>query len=192
MKKFDPRILPYIASLTTAVMVTRAGVDYFDGYWGWIIGPMAGLVASLSLAVAGSRISMIAQKRKWLAYLSLVFMLILSPVVIYLSDSNPSGATVAWALFPDAAILLASVVTGQSLIAQDVAPASTTKAPGKGRKVAGKKKAIARKPLTDDVLLAYLQANPGESQQQVADNFGVTRQAIGQRVKKLYEVKKIV
>jgi hypothetical protein len=50
-------------------------------------------------------------------------------------------------------------------------------------------KAPARKPVSDTDLLAFLQANPGASQQQVADNFHVSRQAIGQRVKKLYEVK---
>jgi hypothetical protein len=49
---------------------------------------------------------------------------------------------------------------------------------------------VARKAITDDALLAYLASNPGESHQQVADHFGVSRQAVGQRVKKLYEVKK--
>jgi hypothetical protein len=48
---------------------------------------------------------------------------------------------------------------------------------------------VARKPMTDESLLAFLQATPGASQQQVADHFGVTRQAVGPRVKKLYEVK---
>lgn len=48
---------------------------------------------------------------------------------------------------------------------------------------------VARKPVKDDELLAYLASNPGASQQQVADHFHVTRQAIGPRIKKLYEVK---
>jgi hypothetical protein len=190
MRKLDPKYLPYIASLTTATMLTRAGVDYF-GPWGWIIGPMAGLVGSLSLAVAGSRISVIAQKRKSLAYISLGFMLVLSPVVIYLSETNPTGATVAWALFPDAAILLASVVTGQSLIATETSPQATPSIPqvtGKPRKTKGK---VARKSISDNDLLAYLQANPGASQQATADHFSVTRQAIGQRVRRLYETNQI-
>jgi hypothetical protein len=58
--------------------------------------------------------------------------------------------------------------------------------PGKKSKVAPQ---VARKPVKDDELLAYLASNPGESHQQVADHFHVSRQAIGQRVKKLYEVK---
>jgi hypothetical protein len=48
---------------------------------------------------------------------------------------------------------------------------------------------VARKPVKDDELMAYLASNPGESHQQVAEHFGVSRQAVGQRVKKLYEVK---
>jgi hypothetical protein len=190
MKKLDPKYLPYLASITTAVMLMRAGVEYF-GQWGWIIGPLAGIVASLSLAVAGSRITMIAAKRKVLAYLSLAFMLILSPAVIYLSEPNPTWATIAWAAFPDAAILLASVVTGQSLIAQETssqAPATGTQVASKPRKTKGK---VARKAISDNDLLSYLQANAGASQQQVADHFNVTRQAIGQRVKRLYETNQI-
>lgn len=48
---------------------------------------------------------------------------------------------------------------------------------------------VARKSVKDADLLAYLARNPGASQQQVADHFHVTRQAMGPRIKKLYEVK---
>jgi hypothetical protein len=47
---------------------------------------------------------------------------------------------------------------------------------------------IARKSVKDDELLAYFQANPGISDTQAAKDFGITRQAIGQRRKKLYSV----
>jgi hypothetical protein len=60
---------------------------------------------------------------------------------------------------------------------------------GKTRKKPKVAPQVARKPMTDDNLFAYLASNPGASQKQVADNFGVTRQAVGPRVKKLYEVK---
>jgi hypothetical protein len=49
------------------------------------------------------------------------------------------------------------------------------------------KRAINRVPDTD--LMSFLQENPGASQNHIASHFGVSRQAIGQRVKKLYEVK---
>jgi hypothetical protein len=59
----------------------------------------------------------------------------------------------------------------------------------KARKAVKVAPQVARKAIPDTELLAYLQANPGESHQQVAEHFGVSRQAVGQRVKKLYEVK---
>jgi len=130
MKKFDPKIIPYMAAITTAIMLMRAAVDHF-GVWGWAIGFMAGLVASFSLAIAGSKISDIAAKRKPLAYVSLAFMVTISPIVIALSDPTPNAATWAWAMFPDAAILLASAVTGKSLLAQDEPPAKSQSKPAK-------------------------------------------------------------
>jgi hypothetical protein len=126
MKRFDPKVIPYMAALTTAIMLMKAAVDHF-GIWGWAIGAMAGLVASFSLAVAGSRISDIAQKRKPLAYASLALMVVISPIVIALSDPTPDAATWAWAMFPDAAILLASTVTGKSLLAKDEPAQPATK-----------------------------------------------------------------
>lgn len=60
---------------------------------------------------------------------------------------------------------------------------------GKG----GKKKAtvpqVVRKPLTNDILLAYLAENKEQTQQQVAEFFGVKRQAIGARMKQIYAPK---
>ena len=119
MKKFDPKIIPYLAAITTSIMLTRAAVDHFGAWWGWPIGLMAGLVTSFSLAVAGSRISDIASKRKPLAYVALLGMVVISPIVIALSDPTPDTATWAWALFPDVSILLASTVTGKSLLASN-------------------------------------------------------------------------
>jgi hypothetical protein len=102
--------------------------------WGWIIGPMAGLVTSFSLAIAGSRISDIAAKRKPLAYTALLGMVAVTPIVIGLSDPTPDAATWAWAVFPDAAILLASAVTGQSLIAKPDQPAISQLKPARASK----------------------------------------------------------
>ena len=189
LKKFDPKILPYMVALTTAVMLTRAGVQYF-GPWGWIIGPMAGAVASLALAVAGSKISDIAAKRKPMAYTALFLMMLLSPLVIYFSEPNPDVGTIMWAMFPDAAILLASTVTGQALIAKD-APQAAQAGPQVAKVAPKVKGKVARKTVKDDDLVAYLRSNKNASQQDVADHFGVSRQAIGQRVKKLVEQGKL-
>jgi hypothetical protein len=192
MKKFDPKIIPYLAAITTALMLMRAAVEHF-GVWGWVIGPLAGLVTSFSLATAGSNISDIAAKRKPLAYTALLGMILVSPVVIALSDPTPDAATWAWAIFPDAAILLASAVTGKSLLAKDVP--QTTQVATSNQQVAGKtsskKKATTRKSVKEADLIAYLQANKQASQQEVADHFGVTRSAIGQRISKLVASGKI-
>ncbi len=192
MKKLNPIVLPYIAGATTAVMLTRAGVIHF-GIWGWIIGPLAGLVASFALAVAGSKISDIAARRKPLAYLALGLMMVLSPVVIYFSDPNPDMGTLAWAVFPDAAILLASTVTGQALIAQPVAstPQTGTQVVATGGKKKGKKAQAGRKSVKEADFIAYLQANKQATQQQVADHFGVSRSAVGQRIAKLVAAGKL-
>ena len=106
--------------------------------------------------------------------------------------SNPIWRGVvsfAWGTLADLSPLLAGFVAGKGLFEQVKKVKQVKKGASKGKKVAGKKKQVARKPMTDENLLAFLQANPGASQQQVADNFGVTRQAVGPRVKKLYEVK---
>lgn len=192
LKKFDPKNIPYLAAITTAVMLMRAAVDHF-GMWGWVIGPLAGLVTSFSLATAGSKISTIDKRRKPLAYVSLALMVIISPIVIALSDSTPDAATWAWAMFPDAAILLASAVTGQSLLAkpEQVTAQVATQGPQVAGKKKGKKQQVARKSVKEADLIAYLLANKNASQQQVADHFGVTRSAIGQRITKLVASGKI-
>ena len=192
MRKLDPKVIPYMAAVTTSLMLMKAAVDHF-GIWGWAIGAMAGLVASFSLATAGSKISEIAGKRKPLAYASLILMVVISPLVIALSDPTPDAATWAWAMFPDAAILLASTVTGKSLLAKDVQQVATQGT--QGTQVAGKKKGkksqVARKFVKEADLIAYLLANKKASQQQVADHFGITRSAVGQRIGKLVASGKI-
>jgi hypothetical protein len=187
MKKFDPKWLPYFGAIVQAGLFSIAGTRYFSSY-GWLIGLGVGAVVNASLAVASSRIGDIAQKRKPLAYLALVGMFVLSPITITLSLFMPRSVftAIAWAMSPDLAIVLAGAIAGKSLTENhDVAK--------KLQKPAGKKKQepvkVARKHVKDGELLAYLQANPGASQQAVADHFGITRQAVGPRVKKLYAIK---
>jgi hypothetical protein len=100
---------------------------------------------------------------------------------------------VVWSLIPDLSIALTGALVGKNLIGSGASPKLAGKKPGKKKQVAevAPKPAhkVARKKINDGELLAYLAGNTGASQQQVADHFGVTRQAIGPRVKKLYEVK---
>lgn len=192
MKKFDPKVIPYLAAITTGLMLMRAAVEFF-GVWGWIIGPLAGLVTSFSLATAGSNISDIAAKRKPLAYISLLGLVVISPAVIALSSLYPQAATWAWAIFPDAAILLASSVTGKSLLAKPMQ--SVQQVAQAGGQVATKpaqaKKKVTVKRVKEADFIAYLQANKQASQQDVAGHFGISRQAVGQRIDKLIKKGKI-
>lgn len=187
MKKFDPKWLPYYGAIVQAGLFSIAGSRYFEAF-GWLVGLGVGAVVNASLAVASSRVSDVAQKRKALAYLALVGMFLLSPITITLSLFMPASifTAIAWAMSPDLAIVLAGAIAGKSLIRSDD---GEKKLP----QVAGKKKKepviLARKRVKDYELLAYLQANPGASQQTVAEHFGITRQAVGPRIKKLYAVK---
>jgi hypothetical protein len=192
MKKFDPRTLPYLGAIVQAVLFALAGYLYFDmGAWGAVAGFGVGAVVNLSLAVASSRISEVSQKRQFLARLALGVMIVLSPATIALSFFAPKTvfAAITWAADVDIAIVLTGAIAGKSLVKQD----EPQKVAGKRESKKGKKgkslPQVARKPMTDDNLLAFLASKPGATQKQVAEHFGVTRQAVGPRVKKLYEVK---
>lgn len=63
---------------------------------------------------------------------------------------------------------------------------ATPKPPRNPQKVAEKR---LQQPVTDEELLSFFAGNPGATNTTAAQHFGVTRQAIGKRVKKLYEVK---
>jgi Zn-dependent protease with chaperone function len=193
MKKFDPRTLPYLGALVQAVLFALAGYKYFNlGLWGAGAGFGVGMLVNFSMAVASSKVSDVAKSRKPLSYLSLIGLFVLSPVIIC-SSLGFSVATLSWSLAADMSIMLTGAIMGNALVKKDetpqVASKETPKVASKARKAAKVAPQVARKAIPDTELLAYLQANPGESHQQVAEHFGVSRQAVGQRVKKLYEVK---
>lgn len=138
MKKFDFRWLPYGAAGVQAMLFAIAGDRYF-GFWaGWVAGLGVGAVVSLSLAVASSRVSDIAQKRKGLAYLALAVLVCLSPATIALSFFMPSSVftAIAWAVDVDIAIVLAGSIAGKSFIAGDQPAPSQTKPARKPKEVA--------------------------------------------------------
>jgi uncharacterized membrane protein (DUF485 family) len=187
MKKYlDPKNLPFAGAVVQAVLFALAGIGFFP-VAGWLVGLGVGAVVNYSMALASSRFAEIAEKRKPLARVAMVVMFALSPTTITLSMFFPKSifTAIAWAVCVDLAIILAGAIAGKSMIGD----ASPTKVAGKEKQGKGKKKQIARKRVTDNDLLAYLQSNAGATHGQVAEHFGVTRQAIQSRVKKLYEVK---
>ena len=120
MRKFNPTWLPYAAAFAQAVLFSFAGQKYF-GDFGWLVGLFVGMVVSLSLAVASSRISDISQKRQPLARLILAMMMLLSPATVALSFFAPSSVftAISWAASPDIAVVLAGAIAGKSLVKQD-------------------------------------------------------------------------
>jgi hypothetical protein len=206
--------LPYVAAVFQSAQFAHAGSVYF-GPFGWVIGAIGGVLANLAVASAASRISDISNKRKRLAYIFGALLLLISPAAIapaaYILASAVTlewariMVAVVWALIPDLSIALVGTLVGKGLIGSGEQPKGNRYRTGKtaGNKSKGQgqapepgrqatpqpKPTVARKKIDDAELLAFLQANAGASQQQVADHFGVTRQAIGPRVKKLYAVK---
>jgi len=190
-KIFVRKNLPYFAAIVQAGLFSYSGMKFF-GSFGWVVGFGVGMIVNYSLALAASYISDIAAKRKPLAYVALVAMFSLSPVTIC-STLGWSISTFAWAMCVDLSIVLSGAIVGKSLIVTETLP-----------KVARKKKQVAetlpqeiiplpqvaRKRVDKNELLTYLAERPGRPQQEVADHFGVTRQAIGARIKTVYDVSK--
>lgn len=187
MKKIlDPKNLPYFGAVVQAVLFALAGVQFFPQL-GWLPGLGVGAVVNYSMALASSRFSEIAEKRKPMARLAMVTLFALSPTTITLSMFAPHSiyTAISWSVCVDLAIILAGAIAGKSLIGESNPP----KVAGKEKQPKGKKKQVARNRVSNNDLLAYLQSNPGATHRQVAEHFGVTRQAIQSRVKDLYEVK---
>ena len=194
MKKYRldiKSILPYLAAIVQAVMYGLASHIFFNS---WLIGLAAGVLPSLTMAYGASQISDIAKSRRGLAWSIGGVLFLFSPIAVAPAIFLDLSAlplplilkimtAIVWATLPDASIVLAGAIAGKSFVKQSETQIITAQDTPKGR---SNKKQVARKPISDNELLAFLQANQGASQNQIADNFHVTRQAIGARVKKLY------
>lgn len=112
-----PKALPYAGATVQAVLFAIAGREALPAF-GWLVGLGAGAVVNYSMALASSRISDVAEKRKPLARLALAGMFVISPVTITLSLSMPGSvySDIAWAVCVDLAIILAGAIAGKSLI----------------------------------------------------------------------------
>ena len=192
MKRFDPKTLPYLAALAQFVQFAHAG--FILGGWVLsIVGGIIGAVVSFSVAYTGSQVASVnGQKREKWVNAGTLLMLTISPLAIIAPVYQSFGVVDnevwrwitagAWVLAPDAAILLDGLVTGKGMVV------SEKKAPATTEKQTRDKKKVARKPITDKQLNDYWLRNPHASNTEVAEHFGVTRQAIGKRKAKLYSV----
>lgn len=128
-KILEPKNLPYAGALVQAVLFAIAGNLFFPTF-GWLAGLGVGAVVNYSIALASSRISDIAEKRKPLARIALIGMFALSPATITLSMFAPESiaAAISWSICVDLSIILAGAIAGKSMI-----PESKPHANGQGR-----------------------------------------------------------
>ena len=188
MRKFDPRALPYIAAIAQAAQYAHAGYIFF-GWVGLGIGIFLGVPVSLSAVTAASKINDIAKKRKLSAWIALVLLFIISPAIIGISvyqemnvaDNIARGfASALWGLSADLAVGLTGFIIGGGLVEKETKKESAPQPPRKKKKVA--------QPITDTQLQKYWLRNPEATNTEVAQHFGVTRQAISKRREKLYSI----
>jgi hypothetical protein len=192
--KLNKKQLPFYAAAVQTIQYAVAGYLLLEWIGFVSVGTMGALV-SLSMAYASSQVADVAKGRKLQSYFSLIGLMILSPVIVgtaafYHLDIiiNPVWRVIVagvWGIIPDGAVALAGFVAGKGMMDEGKPKIKTVKT----KQETVKTKKLARKHVKDNDLLAYLASNAGASQAQVANHFGVTRQAIGPRIKKLYEVK---
>lgn len=203
--KLNKKHLPFYAAFVQTAQYTLAGW-LFMGWVGAICVGLMGSLVSLAIAYATSQFSDIAEKRKGSAKLFLAGLMLFSPILIgtatFIHLEQVTNliwrgiVCAAWGFLPDGATALAGFIAGKGLVEQESRPKTarndTSKPKGK-RVVAGKSKgkteAIAQEALTTENLIAYIaketKGNKKPSQSKIAEHFGVTRQAIGQRLGKL-------
>lgn len=196
--KLNKKHIPLYAVVVQTAQYALAGY-FLIGWMGlFFVGIMGGLV-SLALVYATSQYADIAQGRKTTSLIAMILLMVFSPVLIgtatwlhlaIIPSSLWRGVVSAiWGILPDGAVALAGFIAGKGMFETGKKVKKGKNVAGKNSKKGGKKEKLARKRIKNDELLAYLASNPGATQQQVADHFEVTRQAIGPRIKKLYEVK---
>lgn len=190
--KKSPLVL--LAALVQSLAFALAGSVYF-GPFGWAMGGLAGVVVNLSMAYAASRISEIAKGRRGLAWAAFGVLFSLSPLAVapaeyHLLDGKfPVWVCVTlalvWSILPDAAIIASGGVAGKSLVVSEQ-PAQvdgqTAQPTAQRRKVARK---VARNSIDRVKLAEELRRNPKTTSTELAQLFGVTRQAVSKARREL-------
>lgn len=202
-------IVPWLTPIAPMVM-TFNHASVILGHWIWAI-PVAATVELLGFATISTIVHfwMFNKKNKaeykkaptWVAVLMFAFYLSLVLSTNVLLDLGPKVGLdrdyveiVVKALFtlqtiPGAVIVVVRAGHRNLLKELEKEKQDREQVATQGPQVAGKKKGktpqVANKRVKEADLIAYLLANKTASQQQVADHFGVTRSAIGQRISKL-------
>jgi hypothetical protein len=155
-------------------------------------GLLTGFAVSFALAILAQGLARVWQtkRRRYLALISGAALLLIVPVYMapaaFLDMAHIAPhelrvvAAICISLTPDVAAIVVAALSGALQVVEQ--PKTIDEArPATPRKAKSK----LRKPVTNAALIAELRRAPGATDDQIADIFGVSRQAIQQRRKKL-------
>lgn len=194
--RFNPkRDLPYLAALAQTSQFSLAG-SILLGNRGWFFGGLLGLLISVTMAYATSQYTEIAKERRKVALWLVVGLGIFSPLIIGTSmfldlpqNINPIWRGIVgavWGILPDASVALVGFVAGKGLVKREESSDKNTQETPKSNQQRPKKpKKVAKQHVTDDQLIAELKSNPAATDDELAQLFKVSRQAINKRRHKL-------
>jgi hypothetical protein len=166
------------------------------GVFGLVLGAMVSVGTAF---ISGKLPTRLAKSRKALTWSMFIALLIMEPAIlapITMMDMPEAlkltlGSVGSWtwaallALVPSLVLAGVAIANG-GLVEATTQPTQTSQS--ETEKPKSKPVKVERKHVTDEAMLAYLAENVGATHKQVADNFGITRQAVGARVKKLYAI----
>jgi hypothetical protein len=172
-------------------------LNSLPGTFGLVLGAMVSVGTAF---ISGKLPTRMTKSRKALTWVMFIALLIMEPAIlapITMMDMPEAlkftlGVVGSWtwavllALVPS--LVLAGVAIANGGLVEATTHPTTETASGNTEKPKSKSVKIERKHVTDEALLAYLAANVGATHKKVADNFGITRQAVGARIKKLYAI----
>lgn len=206
MRKFNPvYLLVAFAAIAQGVMWVGVFSLIHPGVLSYVGGiPAGGAIVGLVVYSANALPRVQAKRARQGGWVMLVLTIIAEPVVLGVVNwwSMPAdfrAVAGSYIVAGGASLIISLVLVMGALVDRSLLPASKPKEEGNDAQVSGKGKGktgkkdvkpakVARKAVKDDELLSYFQGNPGASDTQAAEYFGITRQAVGQRRKKLYQV----
>lgn len=148
--KLNKKQLPFYAAAVQTIQYSFAGWLYFSWIGLPVVGSMGALI-SFSVAYAASQISDIGKSRKFVSWLAMIALMVLSPVIIGTSlfysltmITNPvwrGVVSAVWGLLPDGATALAGFIAGKGLVdnSDGKKPAARGAATRSGRSAKGKR-----------------------------------------------------
>jgi hypothetical protein len=200
MKKLIYTLIAF-AALAQGVMWVGVFSLIHPGVMSYIGGIPAGLAIVGLVTYSANALPRVQSKRaRDGGWVMLVLTMIAEPVVLgvvnwWFMPADFKSLFVSYLVAGGASLVISLVLVMGAMVDRSLLPtekpaaqpvAATPKPARNPRKVAEKR---LQQPVTSDALLSFFAGNPGATNTDAAQHFGVSRQAIGKRVKKLYEVK---